>query len=198
MTALTVVYLKSTGHVLAAVTRAVPPEAGEPLKALVGAHLLWRGIGLISADVAFPAHLLAAATVDDKWPDVARSGSPLATPLIDPQLFQVVEDPQNKTPPKVTKFPTAIGDPAATLAFNATPDLTVTLTNVPSAASLPAVVVLQQIMTSAQPGHILTKIVPGGTSATVVATGFHTSEKWSAFAFIKGVPQPSPIDQQQL
>ena len=36
MTMLTVVYLQSTGNVLATLTRAAPPGPGEPVTALVG------------------------------------------------------------------------------------------------------------------------------------------------------------------
>jgi hypothetical protein len=184
--------------VLAAVTRAAPPEAGEPVKALVGAHLPWRGTGQAAVDVAVPVDLLAAVTVDDIWHDVSRSGAPLATPLIDPQAFQVVVDPQNKTPPEVTKFPTAPGAPVAALAFDHTShDLTVTLTYVPSTASLQTVVVLQKITTPAQPGTIeQPQIIPGGTSPTVVSAGFQAGDIWSAFAFIQGVAPPTPVNQQ--
>jgi hypothetical protein len=184
MTALTVIYLKSTGHVLAAVTCAAPPTAAEPVKALVGAHLPWGGTGQVSVNVAFPVGLLAAVTVDDTWHDVSRAGAPLATPLIDPQAFQVVVDPQNKTPPKVTEFPTAPGAPTVTLNF-ATPDLTATLTNL--ATPLTAVVVLQEVTPAAQAGSILTA-VPVPWSGAAVASGFISGDIWSAFVFIQGAP----------
>jgi hypothetical protein len=197
MTALTVVYLKDTGHVLAAVTTAVPPEGSEPVKALVGAHLPWRGTGQASVDVTFPDHLLAAVTVVENLPDISRSGVPRATPLIDPQAFQVVKDPQNKTPPKVTTFPSTAIAPTAQLAF-ASLKLTVTLTNVPVTASLPAIVVLQEITTPAQAGTIVAPVtVTGATSGTTVATGFQTGQTWSAFAFVQGMP-PAFIDEQTL
>jgi hypothetical protein len=194
MTALTVVYLTSTGHVLAALTRATPPEAGESLDTLLGSHLPWHGTGQAAADVAFPASLLAAATVDDTWPDVSQSGTPLATPLIDPQAFQFVQDPQNKTPPQVTEFATTAGSQAAQLALTVASGLTVTLANVPSNTSLPAVVVLQKVTTPPQAGTVLPPTtVTGAASGTVVAgTGFTAGDTWSVFVFVQGMP-PSTI-----
>jgi hypothetical protein len=201
MTALTVVYLKSTGHILAALTRAEPPAAGEPLITLLGSHLSWHGTGQATVDVAFHAPLLDAATVDDKWPDVSRSGTPLATPLIDPQAFQVVQDPQNKTPPKVTKFATAFGAPAAHLNLVATPAprLTVTLANVSSSASLPAIVVLQKVTIPSQAGTVLPPTtVTGAVYGTVVAnSGFNAGDTWSVFVFVQGMP-PAVIDRKVL
>ena len=83
MSKLTVVFLKDTGHVLAALTRADPPAAGEQVSALVGTGLPMGAIDGTSADVIVPVANLDAVTVDDQ-PEV----------LLDPQGFQVVEDPQ--------------------------------------------------------------------------------------------------------
>ena len=83
MSKLTVVFLKDTGHVLAALTRADPPTAGEQVSALVGTGLPMGAIDGTSADVIVPVANLDAVTVDDQ-PEV----------LLDPQGFQVVEDPQ--------------------------------------------------------------------------------------------------------
>ena len=79
MSKLTVVYLKDTGHVLAALTRADPPQGTEPVSALVGTGLPVRFVGRPPADVTVPAEDLAAVTVDDQ-PEV----------VISPQSFQVI------------------------------------------------------------------------------------------------------------
>ena len=54
MSKLTVVYLKDTGHVLAALTRADPPAAGEPVGALVDKGLPVSAIDGTPADVIVP------------------------------------------------------------------------------------------------------------------------------------------------
>ena len=68
MSKLTVVYLKTTGHVLAALTRAAPPEGDEPVTALVGTSLTVRASDRRWPMLPFPLELLAAVTVDDNQP----------------------------------------------------------------------------------------------------------------------------------
>lgn len=184
MSALTVVYLKATGHVLAALTRAAPPEGAEQVKAFVGANLPVRGIGTTPADFAFPANLLAAVTLDDSLPQV----------VIDPQAFQVVEDPQDKNHPKVTQFLGTASAPTTSLLLDTSSGAKVTLTNVPPTTSLQAVVILQKVTTPAQTVIIPPPVpVTGDPNGTVVAdkTGFAQSEKWNFYALVQGTPPSS-------
>jgi hypothetical protein len=178
MSKLTVVYLKTTGHVLAALTRADPPEGDEPVTALVGSSLTASAIGTVAADVAFPASVLAAVTVDDDQPDV----------LINPQNFQVVEDPQGQAPPQVKNF----GVPGiVVLSLSTAAGAKVTVTNVPSSTSLPAVVVLQKVTSPSLAPTILSPVtVSVGPGGTVVAdtTGFAPNDTWNMYAFVQGQP----------
>jgi hypothetical protein len=184
MSALTVVYLKATGHVLAALTRAAPPEGAEQVNAFVDANLPMRGIGTTPADFAFPANLLAAVTLDDSLPQV----------VIDPQAFQVVEDPQDKTHPKVTQFLGTASAPATSLSLEAGSGATVKLTNVPATTSMQAVVILQKVTTPAQAVTIPPPVtVTGDPNGTVVAdkAGFAVGEKWNFYALVQGTPPSS-------
>jgi hypothetical protein len=184
MSALTVVYLKTTGHVLAALTRAAPPEGAEQVNAFVGANLPVRGIGTTPADFAFPANLLDAVTLDDSLP--------LA--VIDPQAFQVVQDPQDKTHPKVTQFLGTASAPATTLSLDATSGATVTVKNVPPTTSLQAVVILQKVTAPAQAATIYPPVtVTGDPNGTVVDSkaGFAAGETWNFYALVQGTPPSS-------
>ena len=107
MTRFTVIYLKATGHVLAALTRADPPADAEPVTALVGGGLPVSRIGAAAADITVPANVLAAVTIDDDQPNVMTS----------PQAFQVAPDPQGLHPPKVQTV--ASSSPALTISLAA-------------------------------------------------------------------------------
>jgi hypothetical protein len=185
---LTVVYLTSTGNVMAALTRAAPPGAGEAVTALVGTSLPVRGVGLTSAHFAFPASLLAAATVNDTLPDA----------VIDPQAFQVIQDPQGKTVQVQPYPPATLTTPAVSLILDTAKGAVVTLNNVTAATSLQAAVVLQNVTTTPpQAARVLAPVtVTGGTSGTVVAapTDFGTSQTWEFSAFVPGMP-PVAISQ---
>jgi hypothetical protein len=63
MSKLTVVFLKDTGHVLAALTRADPPASAEAVSALVNKGLPVSAVDGTPADVILPAASLAAVTV---------------------------------------------------------------------------------------------------------------------------------------
>jgi|tagenome__1003787_1003787.scaffolds.fasta_scaffold20227794_2 hypothetical protein len=177
MSKLTVVYLKDTGHVLAALTRADPSTGDKPVSALVGAGLPVSAIAETSADVTLSAQDLAAATVDDDQPEV----------LINPQNFQVVPDPQGQGPPQVKN----IGAAGQVVLSVTTSGAKVTVTNVPSATSLPAVVVLQNIKSPSVAPNILSPVtVTVGPGGTVVSgsTGFAEGDTWKMFAFVQGLP----------
>jgi hypothetical protein len=191
MSKLTVVYLKDTGHVLAALTRADPPAGDEPVSALIGADLPLSAIDGTPAPVTLPAHPLAAVTVDDDQPDV----------LINPQNFQVVLDPQGQRPPQVKD----VGH-TGQVDLNITPSgATVTVTNVTSATSLPAVVVLQKVPSSPPSGppnllspvtNVLSPVtVTVGPGGTVVSgsTGFAHGDTWNMFAFVQGLPPTATV-----
>jgi len=65
MTTFTVIHVQETGHVLAAVSLAAPPEPAPPVGDLVGAGLPLRLLGLPAPDaITVPATRLAAVTVD--------------------------------------------------------------------------------------------------------------------------------------
>jgi hypothetical protein len=188
MSALTVVYLESTRNVLAALTRAAPPGVGEAVKALVGTSLPVRAVGLTTTHFAFPASLLAAVTVDDTLPSV----------VIDPQAFQVTDDPQDKTLHEVEPYPPATpSSPAVTVTLDTSNGAVVTLQNVTTTTSLSAVVVLQKVTTPPQAARILTPVtVTGSLSGTTVApaSGFLAGETWEFSAFVRGMP-PNAISQ---
>ena len=113
------------------------------------------------------------------------------TVVIDPQNFQVVEDPQDQAPPKVKNF----GAPGnVILTLDTASGAKVTVTNVPTATSLPAVVVLQKVTSPSLALTILSPVtVSGGPSGTVVAdkTGFAHSDTWNMYAFVQGQPPAS-------
>ncbi len=181
MSKLTVVYLKDTGHVLAALTRADPPQGDEPVTALVGTGLPVSSIGGLATDVILPVANLAAVTVDDNQPEV----------LINPQNFQVVQDPQGQAPAQVKNV--GVSGSQVLLAIDVTSGATVTVKNVPSATSLPAVVVLQKVTSPSLAPTILSPVtVTVGSTGTVVSgpTGFVKNDKWNMYAFVQGL-QPA-------
>ncbi len=177
MSKLTVVYLKDTGHVLAALTRADPPPGDEPVTALVGGGLPVSAVGAKPADFTMPAKDLDTLTVDDDRPEV----------LIDPQKFQVVKDPQGLAPPTVTYVGVQGG--SVSLNLDTASGATVTVTDVSSATSLPAVVVLQKVTSPSLPPTVLAPVtVAVGPAGTVVAgsTGFAKNDRWNLVAFVQG------------
>ncbi|HEX5143944.1 MAG TPA: hypothetical protein VFW21_08755 [Mycobacterium sp.] len=175
MSKLTVVYLQSTGHVLAAVTRAAPPDSAEQVTALTGPHLPVRGIGGASpVAVSFPADYLAATTVDDE-PDV----------LLDPHGFEVVENVQkdgtthylvrrlgvtgNVTP----KFDSG----KATVKINFQP-----------ATPLPMVAVLQRVK-SPLPAEIINRPIPKDQPAdTPITLDTVDDTSWEVLVFVQSQP----------
>jgi len=173
MTKLTVVQLKDTGHVLAALTRADPPQGTEPVGALVGVGLPVSSVDGVTADFTVPAQDLAPVTVDDQ-PEV----------LLNPQGFLVVQDPQGQAP-QVTNV-SASGQVA--FAISASSGASVTVSNVTSATKLPVVVVLQNV-TSSQAPAILPTVTAAVGAATAVSgkTGFVTGDKWKTYAFVQGL-----------
>jgi hypothetical protein len=184
MSKLTVVYLKDSGHVLAALTRADPPAAGEPVGALVNKGLPVSAVDAVSADVTVPVTNLAAVTVDDNQPDV----------LINPQHFQVVQDPSGQTPPQVASIGLAAGNVALTI--DTTSGAQVVVSNVFTAVSLPAVVVLQKLASPSPAPTILDPVTVTLASPTVVAdpAGFVIGDTWNMYAFVQGVrPAASAI-----
>jgi ABC-type glucose/galactose transport system permease subunit len=184
MSKLTVVYLKDTGHVLAALTRADPPAADQPVGALVNKGLSVSAVDTTAADITVPVANLASVTVDDNQPEVLTS----------PQNFQVVQDPQGQAPPQVKNV--GVAGSTVSVALDHTSGATVTVTNVPSATTLPAVVVFQKITSPSLPPTILTPVnITVGLSGTVVCdqTGFVAGDKWNVYAFVQTlVPKASP------
>lgn len=170
MSKLTVVFLKDSGHVLAALTRADPPTATESVSALVGAGLSVGPVNGASAAVTIPAAMLDAVTVDDQ-PGV----------VLDPLGFRVVEDPQGLKPPTVT----SAGVPGSTVVttISHTAGATVTVQDIPL-ASLTAVLVLQQVASpSPAPRIAVTTLTVGNPS--VVAGGFAQNDTWDVYAFVQ-------------
>ncbi len=72
MTTLTVIYLRDTGHALAAVTRVTAPGAAEPVAALVGPGLPLRRVG----DKQHPRRSRSRPT---GWPPPTSTASPSPT-----------------------------------------------------------------------------------------------------------------------
>jgi hypothetical protein len=181
MTKLTVVFLKDTGHVLAALTRADPPAAGEQVSAFVDTGLPVAAIGGTPSDVTVPVANLDAITVDD-----------LPKVLLSPQGFQVVQDPQKLVPPKVA----GVGVVGSTvdLAIDSTSGASVTVTNVPSDTSLTAVVVMQKVApSSAAPLIVVGPVTVGSKTVVAAQTGFVTGDKVNMYAFVQKLqPKASP------
>jgi hypothetical protein len=180
MSKLTVVFLKDTKHVLAALTRADPPAATEPVGVLVGTGLPIGPIDVTSAEVIVPVAKLDAVTVDDQ-PEV----------LLDPWGFQVVDDPQQLKPPTVA----SVGVPGSTVspAISASLGAAVTVTNVP-AQSLPVVVVLQKVASPGTAPLIVASSVLVGIQRVVAGpAGFTAGDKWNMVAFVQTLqPAVSP------
>lgn len=182
MTMLTVVYLQSTGNVLAALTRAAPPGPGEPVTALVGTSLPVRAVGSTSTQMTIPASALAAVTVNDTQPDA----------VLDPQGFQVVDDPQDKTVHLVTPIPQPTASPPPTI----TPALDVTHGAVISAAhvttaTLTVVAVLQKVTMPPQAATVIgpvTLVISSGSASFTAAPGTElASATWDFAAFTAGM-----------
>lgn len=168
MSKLTVVYLKDTGNVLAALTRADPPATDEPVTALVGTALPVSAFGKATAGLTVSAQDLAAVTVDDQ-PDVVAG----------PQGFQVVADPQgalqvtSASPPGHVSLSVTVAT-GATVAVGTTP--------------LPAMVVLQKVTTPSLPPTILSPVTVGpGTTPVFSKSLFATGETWNLYAFVQGM-----------
>ena len=176
MSKLTVVYLKDTGHVLAALTRADPPTAGEPVGALVNNGLPVSAVGVTAADFTVPVKDLAILTVDDDQPGV----------LTDPQNFEVAQDPQTQTLQVKTG---GVPGSSVTFAIDGNTGASVTVTSVFTATSLPTVVVLQKVTSPTSAPTILAPVPVAVDSPTVVAgqTGFATGDKWNMYAFVQGL-----------
>lgn len=167
MNKLTVVYLKDTGNVLAALTRADPPAADEPVTALVGTSLPVSAFDKATAGITLPVQDLAAVTVDDQ-PEV----------VVSPQGYQVIQDPQGALQVKSASPPGQV-----TLAITTTGGATVTVSN-----ASPAMVVLQKVTTSSPPPTILSPVTVGPGSTTVFSkTIFAAHETWNMYAFVQGL-----------
>ena len=177
MSKLTVMYLKDTGHVLAALTLADPPGGDEPVGVLVGTGLPVSFIGGLAAGVTFLARDLASVTVDDQ-PEV----------VVTPQDYQAVPDPQGQAPPQVKNVgPTG----QVILAITASGGATVTVAN----PLVPAIVVLQKVTPPSSPPTILPPVAVGPGATVVFHTGFAAGDEWNMYAFVQGLP---PIAKQIL
>jgi hypothetical protein len=173
MIKLTVVYLNSTGHVLAALTRADPPQGTEQASALVGTGLLVRFIGSLPADATVSAQDLAVVTVDD------QSGV-----VISPQSFMVTFDSKGQA-----QVQNAGAANQITLAIDTTSGATVT----GATAQGPAWVGLQKVTSPSLAPTTLSQVSVGpGPHGSVVAGpgGFTSGDKWNMYALVPGV-QPA-------
>ncbi len=180
MSALTVVFLKDSGHVLAALTRADPPAPGEPVGALVDTGLPLAAIDGTTADVIIPVGNLDAVTVDDQ-PEV----------LLNPQGFQVIQDPQKVLPPTVTSV--GVGGSTVTPSISASNGAEVQVTGV-SATSLSAVVVLQQKTPAPGPTLIVVHSVTVGSPTVVDPPGAYVHpDTWNMYAFVQGLAPTAKV-----
>jgi hypothetical protein len=184
MSMLTVVYLQSTRNVLAALTRAAPPGPGEPVTALVGTSLPVRAVGSTSTNMTIPASALAAVTVNDTQPDA----------VLDPQGFQVVDDPQDKTVHLVTPIPPPTGSPPPTISLklDTTNGAVMKATHV-ATPTLTLVAVLQKVTMPPQAATVIgpvTLVISSGSVSFTAAPGteFATSETWDFAVFIQAMP----------
>lgn len=164
MSALTVVYLAATGHVLAALTRTTGPPDGEPVSALVGDGLPVR-LFENSAGVTVPSNLLAAVAVDDDASGV----------LDDPRSQRVVEELRGG---QTVHELISLG-PANSVAVDAT-GVTVGASSVVT-ATRPVVVVLEQ------PGTRLVRedAIPVGQNQVEVQVPVAPGT-WQVVAFVAG------------
>lgn len=173
MSKLTVVFLKDTGHVLAALTRADPPAIADSVSALVGAGLSIGPVGEATSVVTILEAMLDAVTVDDQ-PGVT----------LDPLGFAVVKDPQGLKPPTVTAATVSSGTPVVTKISQAAGALT-TLQTSPT-ASATAVLVLRKVASpSPAPIIVVTTLIVG--TPQVIASGFTQHDTWDVYAFVQNL-----------
>ena len=181
MSKLTVIYLQDTKQILAAVSRAAPPEGEEPVTTLVGSSLPVRsisgqsstGASASSLDLSIPANLLAAATVDLK-PEV----------LLNPRDFQVVEDPSDLTHPKVQALV-----PGAGTGVTLSPiGVTVNITSAPP-TDLPILIVLKSASQTAPAlaPIVLPGAIPKGESKAQLVTALPVGSKWNILTIVSGL-----------
>ncbi|HJY95653.1 MAG TPA: hypothetical protein VJ371_11910 [Streptosporangiaceae bacterium] len=174
MTKVTVVYLKDTGHVLAALTRANPPQGTEQVSALVGTGLPVRFIGGHQADATVAAQDLDLATVDDQ-PGVVTN----------PQSFRVTFDAKGQA--QVTS-----AGAASQITLDITTSSGATVTG--ATTQVPARVGLQKVVTSSSlaPAKLNPVTVGPGASGTVVAgpAGFALHDIWNMYVLVQGL-QPN-------
>lgn len=167
MTTLTVIYARSTGHVLAAVTRREPPAGDEDPAGLVGSGLPLRSVGLPTPPdmITVPADRLASAVVESD------------TVLEDPRQYQVVEVKQNdkkhelqQVKPGTVKITlTATG---AKLSYPGGVD------TVPH----PVLVVLEQ----AGPPKILSGSIPALSSTVTLLATLPAGSTWRTLTLVSG------------
>lgn len=171
MGTLTVIHVTRTGHAVAALTRAAPPPAAEPVIALAGAGLPLRVLGVAGPNqidaLTVPADLLAAVEID--------RGSGV---LDDPRAFRVVE--VQRSGQRVMELQ-GFTDTAA-LALSAT-EATVTLTGVVTIA----VVATSVAVVMEQPGTRIVRegVIPVGAGSVTLPAAVAPGE-WKAVAFVTG------------
>jgi hypothetical protein len=172
MSKLTVIYLQATGHVLAAVTRAVPAETTEPITALIGPYLPVRSIGSDSQPVTltFSADLLRAVTVNDQ-PNV----------VVNPQGFQVI---QQDSAVQVTPVVAAGG-----LNTVLSPEgVTVGPVKPTPNNSLPVMVVLRKVATtpSVPTPTVLSSFIPALNDTVVLPIALAEKDTWVTLTLVSG------------
>lgn len=168
MTTLTVIYGRSTGHVLAAVTRREPPAADEDPAGLVGSGLPLRSVGLLTPPdmITVPADRLATAVVESD------------TVLEAPRQYQVVEVKQNdQKKHELRQFKT--GTVSITLtATGAKLSYPTPVDTVPH----PVLVILEQ----AGPPKILSGSIPANTREVTLLATLPAGSTWRTLTLVSG------------
>jgi hypothetical protein len=175
MTELTVLYLRDTGNVLAAITRADPSGRAQTVAELVGASLPLRFIdGGTPMALSLPAARLAAATVDDD-PTVVQG----------PTDYGVVEKKEDGE----TKYQlTSQADSTGVVVVLRGSEVDITIPTAPITAARPVLVVLEKVVASPpRPATVIVSgSIPVGSQAVTLNAQLETGD-WDTAAFVQGM-----------
>lgn len=174
MSGMSVVYVKATGHVVAAATHSAAPAKPIPVADLVGAELPFRVIGDVDVDVRLPVDQLDAAGVDsDINVSVRPYGFRVKPTTTNGEIAYEVE--------QQTDVALTIGSTANRIVVGALP------------ATTDLVLVVVQPATAGGPAPVLEELDPNGATSVTTAATFATG-RWSVVVFATGaVPKADEV-----
>jgi hypothetical protein len=165
MTTLTVLYVRDTDSVVAALTQTAPPAATQSASDLVGRGLRMRGLGKI--DITLAADRLALAVID------ADPGV-----LVNPRGFYVEPTPQNPGKLKLTPVQASAAVKLSLSLSAAGADLTRTVTGAP----MQVLLVLEKIASPAPDPVILTGAFEASSTRITLPAALDKGD-WKAACF---------------